>query len=354
MQLRRAWVVAISLIVGGFGSAGGGGPDGPPPGVDAGVDAMVPPVFAGIDVLFVVNDSAAMRPLQQRLGEHMSGFLDALAAAEGHALDLHVGVVSTTVEEPVSPVALCRGTAGGELRPAACLTDGVGFAHTTAPNFSGTLAEAAACMVQVGDFGCPFEQPLQAMRRALDGGRPANAGFLRDDALLVVVFLTDEDDCASPDPAFYGSDPSRYGPLGSFRCFQFGARCDQPDPAALGVHTGCVAADDGVLFRVADYAAFLDTLKGGAGRVVVGGLVPPTEPVEVRRDEGAGRSLLTPLCADVGPDVGLQTWPSMRMHAFAQAFAAAGVAPPIGSICAADWAAQLGALAGQIADVYRE
>ncbi len=349
---KRAFACACALALGSVGAGCGGGADAP--GSDAGADASpdaAPPTFAGIDILFVVNDSLAMRPLQQRLGDRMADFFAALATAEGATPSLHVGVVSTTVEEPVVAAALCDGTRGGELRPAACLTDATGFASTTAANYAGELPSAVSCMLQVGDFGCPFEQPLEAMRRALDGARPENAGFLRDDALLVVVFLTDEDDCSAADPLLYAEFATQYGPFGSFRCFAFGASCDQPN-STLGPHTGCVAGDGGgAMYAVDEYAAFLDALKGGPGRVVIGGLVPPEQPVEVIQEPG--RMILGGLCPDIGDEIGLQTWPTMRMHALARAFTA-DQAAPIGSMCDDEWGVPLTALAQQIADAYRE
>lgn len=359
MQNAGTWsarlpLLAIALGCGcGGGPAGGpaGGNDGPLPVADAGPDARLP-VFEGIDILFVINDSLAIEPLQARLGDQMAGFFAALAAADGAAPSLHVGVVSTTVEEPVVGGALCRGTAGGELRPGDCITDNTGFASTATVNYAGSVAEAAACMMQLGSQGCGFEQPLEAMRRALDGARPGNAGFLRAGALLVVVFLTDEDDCSSSDPNLYNPSASQYGGFGSFRCFAHGVRCDQADPEALGPHTGCVATDDGVMFPIGEYAAFLDGLKGGPGRVVIGGLVPPAGPVVVGQDDvDATRRLLNELCSE-GMDY-LQTWPSIRMHALAREFNAA-VEAPIGSMCDEDWSVPMTALAQQIADVYLE
>jgi hypothetical protein len=38
----------------------------------------------------------------------------------------------------------------------------------------------------------------------------ANAGFFRDDALLAVIVLTEEDDLSSADPSFYEVDSARY------------------------------------------------------------------------------------------------------------------------------------------------
>ena len=69
-------------------------------------------------------------------------------------------------------------------------------------NYTGQLEDVFTCIAAVGDSGCGFEQPLASVVRALGAdGRPAppeNQGFLRPDALLFIVLLTDEDDCSVP------------------------------------------------------------------------------------------------------------------------------------------------------------
>ena len=64
-----------------------------------------------------------------------------------------------------------------------------------------TVADAFTCMANNnGDLGCPYLQVLEASYRALSNPPPENAGFLRDDSLLVVVFLADGDDCLRRPP----------------------------------------------------------------------------------------------------------------------------------------------------------
>ena len=57
------------------------------------------------------------------------------------------------------------------------------------------------CIAQLGDGGCGFGQPLAALARALgaDGQPPPpeNAGFLRPDAYLAIVFISNQDDCSA-------------------------------------------------------------------------------------------------------------------------------------------------------------
>jgi hypothetical protein len=75
---------------------------------------------------------------------------------------------------------------------------------------------AFSCISKLGRNGCGLEQQLEAMLKALtpagsqrftfsgnsrgQGTKPGtNAGFLRDDAILAVVHISDEEDCSIPD-----------------------------------------------------------------------------------------------------------------------------------------------------------
>jgi hypothetical protein len=64
------------------------------------------------------------------------------------------------------------------------------------------LATTFSCAADVGTHGNGHEQPMAAMAAALsplhNGSDGCNEGFLRDDALLVVTFITDEEDADSP------------------------------------------------------------------------------------------------------------------------------------------------------------
>ena len=76
---------------------------------------------------------------------------------------------------------------------------------------------AFGCIAKLGRNGCGLEQQLEAMLKALtpsDGapifsrgsrgqGNPEgpNAGFLRDDSVLAIVQISDEEDCSIPDSA---------------------------------------------------------------------------------------------------------------------------------------------------------
>ena len=62
------------------------------------------------------------------------------------------------------------------------------------------------CIALLGADGCIFEQPLEAARRALyEKGEPGmeNEGFLREDSILVILIISDEDDCSVEDPSIF-------------------------------------------------------------------------------------------------------------------------------------------------------
>ena len=66
-------------------------------------------------------------------------------------------------------------------------------------NDQANLEDPFSSLAKVGTLGNVDERPLEALLRATGaaGGdleRACNAGFLRDDALLVVTIITDEED----------------------------------------------------------------------------------------------------------------------------------------------------------------
>lgn len=159
------------------------------------VDAVLPPTPPGgcehIDILFVIDGSLSMAQEQAAL-RGISGppvfseFTDALQIELDTLQDFHVGVVSsepgdtilhTHLDEPKVPPG--PGTDCG-LPP--------GQRWLVGP--SPTLAEDFACIAGTNAQSTIESTTLNAAQALHD---PANAGFLRDDAVLFVVLVTDED-----------------------------------------------------------------------------------------------------------------------------------------------------------------
>jgi len=84
-------------------------------------------------------------------------------------------------------------------------------------------------MASVGAAGCGFEHQLESVWAALKGMQHKNGNFLRPDALLTLVFVTNEDDGSAPPTAkFYEStaDVGVYGTYDTYRQSRFALTCD--------------------------------------------------------------------------------------------------------------------------------
>ncbi len=245
-------------------------------------DAALPSLRdAPVDVLFVVDNSISMLEEHEALARQLPRFVRSLAAGELRSDDdasvllrfdpvddLHLGVVSTDMGTGGVEVFTCEDAADGD--------DGV-LSPGVAPDCSGSMppflsfgagdapdafAADAACRLRLGTDGCGFEQPLEAAIKALlpagandevgidpfltgEGhGSGANAGFLREDSILLVLVLTDEDDCSAREQGFF--EPSRFGGPSTLN-----VRCQQ-NPEAL--------------FSVERYARALRWLRRGDPR----------------------------------------------------------------------------------------
>lgn len=301
-------------------------------------DPLVTPTDK-LDVLFVIDTSTSMMAEQAALIDAAGQqFLAQLEGDLGGPPDVHVAFISTDVSTAPLQVAGCQlGEARdgrfliGQPEPVpACpiagqylidVDDGLGGRTT---NYSGSFIDAFTCAANLGSFGCGFEQPLEAMRKALDGRYPEHAGFLRDDALLLVVFVTDEDDCSAIDVNLFGEPTAGVahplGPLTSFRCFEFGVVCDPDDPRTLGGKTGCESREDSAYVTpIAQYADFLRTLKPDPAMVMLAGIYGPVGPVAVVPDpNNAAYPSLQATCS--APETSVEATPPVRLVQLADQF----------------------------------
>ncbi len=152
-----------------------------------------------VDFLFAVDNSGSMSAQQTQLLNSFDGFITAIQASLEDTVDsYHVGVISSDNYSGNAPG--CQtigdlvtqtqgfGSAGQDCTPFA---EGNRFATEM-----DDLTEKFPCMAQIGTSGSPIEQPVTATIAALDpaklGPGGCNEGFLRDDAILVVVIVTDD------------------------------------------------------------------------------------------------------------------------------------------------------------------
>jgi hypothetical protein len=312
-----------------------------------------------LDILFVIDNSASTSDKQLVFASNFPRFVDALDAFPGGRPDLHIGVVTTTVDIGVqgfgpgcpSPAPYDDGLLVNTPRVAAgCtgpsgrfLVDVAGSGGSRTTNYTGTLSDTLSCIAQVGSTGCGFEAPLDAMKRALDGSRPENAGFIRPDADLAVVILADEDDCSVADSTLFALGLDEAGP-GDFRCQPLAAYdCSPPISTTLpGTYAGCTLRRNGYLHDPQDYAKFLATIKDPSQTVV--GLVAGDPQSTIQTGQITtpfSQSLaLLPSCQATingNPEIAR---PGNRLDDFRSAFGDRGV---FETVCQADYSGALSA-----------
>lgn len=213
---------------------------------------IVQPGEVAVDLLVVIDNSQSMHDEQVNLAnnfEHLVRSLTSPADEDGdgepdHApvTDLHVGIVSTDVGALGAPdVSSCSGAGDDGILVSAPRTSDVAGCAAQYPAFlsydpDGTgqdvlrtpeeLDHAFQCLAMLGIDGCGYEQQLESMARALDArGEGPNRGFLRDDSILAIVLLTDEEDCSvrPDDPSSIDLFANRAFGTPNLRCFRHGA-----------------------------------------------------------------------------------------------------------------------------------
>lgn len=261
-----------------------------------------------VDVLFVIDDSGSMREEQDSLARNFDRFIAELRELPGGLPDLHIGVVSSNVGAGWYNLPGCFGDGDdGRLLPwpqvqgcpwprGAFISDEIAANGERVRNYDATLEETFACIAPLGVDGCGYEQHLEAMRRALGGANPANAGFIRGDAYLAVIFIADEDDCSASDPALFDPSDDALGPLHSFRCAEQGLLCDgQPLAREAGWYGSCEPwLDSPYLAAPDEYADFLRSIKP-PHKIFVAAITGQPGPVAVTVDQD-GYAALAPAC----------------------------------------------------------
>lgn len=143
-----------------------------------------------VDILFVVDDSGSMGSHQTNLSNNIKQFTAEIQ--KNQILDYHIGVV-TTAMDGLRPGAGCdnnfRVCGDGRL---VRYPSGVPYVTRQTPNGLATLERNLI----VGTNGSPIEMIFDPIYAALSqpmiGGD--NSGFLRQDASLALLFITDAED----------------------------------------------------------------------------------------------------------------------------------------------------------------
>jgi hypothetical protein len=205
------------------GSSGLAGHGGAAAGAPGTVQLEIPgKLNTKMDVLFMIDNSSSMMFMQQKLAAQLPTFFQVLQQLPNGLPDLHVAVVSSDMGAPGDSTSGIGCTAQGDngnfqYMPGAAATctsttlaQGATFISdgNGTMNFTDPIETVLQCISQIGSYGCGFEHQLASIDRALGSdsfsasGAPqppaGNANFLRSDAYLGIVILTNEDDCSAP------------------------------------------------------------------------------------------------------------------------------------------------------------
>ncbi|ASD62762.1 hypothetical protein [Bdellovibrio bacteriovorus] len=128
-----------------------------------------------VDILWIVDNSTSMLKHQQRLSEQIPDLVSKLNTLK---MDYHMAVVTTSM--------------GGTSPDGGKFIGSPKYVTSKTPDLVNSLKNRMI----VGEAGSNLERGLESMENALSANYLANEGkgFFRNDALLVVIALSDEDD----------------------------------------------------------------------------------------------------------------------------------------------------------------
>ncbi len=362
-----------------------------------------------LDLLILIDDSPSMREEQDKLAEQVPRLVNLLLTGgvdtDGVSMpvgdfpavqSLHVAVITPDLGYSTEPTTTYQ--AGVDFNPTnACTSTGkAGFMQVT--GLAGTPQECSAqtppegtlyldrptdasasfdmqfvadveCVTGQAD-GCGFEQQLEALLAS--DRNTANAGFNRDDALLAVIMITDEDDCSTTDPRIFDVEARPGNPYqGPFAdpptnlLVQFNLRCWQHKQALQQIQryvdriANLKADPSQVVFAAItgipeDSALDPVNFDTDADRYAAILAHPGMAEVPDPADDGAQDQALTPAC--IAGDGSGAAAPGVRIVETINGLAGSntGVGTVVESICASDYAPALNAIVDRIAAALRQ
>jgi hypothetical protein len=342
-------------------------------------------VIDKVDLLFMVDNSNSTGAEQAMLAEQLPRLIEALTAGDANPADgitrgadfrpvrsLNLGVITSDMGVGGYPIPTCLSAIGddGMLRARGNVAVDPSCGELSQPFLSfdpsredaETFAARASCLLVAGTNGCGFEQPLEAILKAVTSSTQgpvgafdgrfargtsghadgANAGFSRPDSVLAIVAMADEDDCSARDPELFNPSSTVYTAPLNLRCFEHAS----------------------ALHPIERYVDGLLATRGWAEQLVFALLagVPPdaaSEPdvppdydailshpdMQVRVDPDMPMRL-HPSCSDPGTSF---AFPPRRLVEVARALDARGVVTAAPSLCEPDWTAAFDAILNAIA-----
>ncbi|PCC66957.1 hypothetical protein SAMN02745121_00312 [Nannocystis exedens] len=381
-----------------------------------------------VDILFVIDNSGSMADEQALLAKNFASFINVLEAEDVNA-NYRIGITTTDSGNPRCPAAQTK-PEGGKLVLSSCVDrvalgdftfnmedssaactdvcsltdDDLPITPTETAYSNGEKAprnwieriegvtnlpegvstvQAFQCFGPQGVSGCGFEQHLESMYKALAlAGQETSAtnyGFIRDTAILSIVFITDELDCSYvpqfdeifKDNKVFWENPDDPNATSAV-CFNAGVKCEGAGPQ----YDSCRSAnydidgnvdvpdDQAVLQPLSKYINFVQNLEDQKKTydlnqevlvALIAGVPPGYETMDadiIYEEEadpvendlfGIGKGCTLP------GDPPQTAVPPVREREFAEAFQVGGDRN-LFSICQDDYSGALQAIANKIRD----
>jgi len=228
-----------------------------------------------IDILFMIDNSPSMKEEQENLARNFPSFIDELKKIPGGLPSVHIGIISSDLGAGLTPLmggctrvggdrGILQAKAGCGLNPNERFLVSVpnGTANPTV-NFMGDLGNVFSCMAKLGTSGCGYEHQLQSSRVALyEMTAPDNKGFLREQAYLALIYITDEDDCSAElNTDLFTDDMTFPGTASSFRCAQVGHLCKGMAPPIGEFSAPLADCDSNEKGRLISVQAMVDSIR---------------------------------------------------------------------------------------------
>jgi len=390
-------------------------------------DTVAIAINKDVDILFVIDNSGSMGEEQALLSANFASFINVLEAKDVQA-NYRIGITTTDSGNPRCPSATYT-PEGGNLVLSSCLdriaqnefkfgdadfafacsdyctktnaqltVRGTTTAYDeaevprkwierieTESNIGGVESnvEAFQCYGPQGVAGCGFESHLESMYLALANATSSasknNYGFLREAAILTIVFITDEADCSynpgkdeklifTSNKVFWNS-PDEPAPTSAL-CWRAGVECTGGPDVFSECHsqnydiTGAVTTDPtkAVLQPVSKYIDFVRSIQDAKQKIdmnqkvlisLIAGVPPGYENFDndIPYEKAADAKLQSDFGIGPGCVLGAGTAvPPVREREFAEAFINPETERNLYSICQQDYSAALKSIADQIRD----
>jgi len=255
-------------------------------------------VSPSVDVVFVVDNSGSMAGEQEQLGRSFQAFAQVLESKFGDTF--HVAVITVGMESQACPAcdAIITKSCTNETGENGRFQDRKGHITWTAGTPVFDFVEDDNCRVitnsnsdcfydiaqergtaLVGVNGCGYERGLAPLRYALDSLKGNyNAGFLRDEATLAVIVISDEDDCGEVGDVYELTTDG--GNICYFAAKGVGPKPGNPTYTPMTYHPDDPDQRPYQLTPVKEYYDFLvNEVKGGRkGMVKFAAIVGVTDP----------------------------------------------------------------------------